>query len=443
MKKKKKSSITLFISIFLFRCCCTFIQQSYFVADEYWQSVEVAHKFVFDYGFLTWEWKKGIRSFLFPSIFIYLFEFLKIFHLDSPLVIRWSPRIIMCIFQALQDIFVYEKSGKKGLLIFLSLWPTSYIGTRTLSNSFESLLIILLYHFEAPIFLIVISFWIRPNSIIASSFLFFFIFKKNITFSRIIEGIFSVLFCCVYDAFFYSQLNLQIPLCTPFNFFKSNLIDNIAIFYGSQPFLFYFYSCIPSLFGPLIFVFHKCYKNKFFIFAMIYTLLNSFIAHKEIRYIYPIIPFVTIAIVPFVGKKLFLLNTLLHICATVFLGQFHQICQGTITSMISRDPTDTLFLLPCHSTPFYSHVHQNISLSFLECPNHGMNPSKEFLLNPSSFVQTLTPMRQIVVYESFTNNISKWLNDNNYTKIYSHFNTFFFIDGINASDISVFRQNVF
>jgi phosphatidylinositol glycan class B len=26
-----------------------------------------------------------------------------------------------------------------------------------------------------------------------------------------------------------------------------------------------------------------------------------------------------------------------------------------------------LFLTPCHATPFYSHVHRNVSMHFLDC----------------------------------------------------------------------------
>ena len=34
---------------------------TYFNPDEYWQSVEVAHRWVFGYGHLTWEWRADAR----------------------------------------------------------------------------------------------------------------------------------------------------------------------------------------------------------------------------------------------------------------------------------------------------------------------------------------------------------------------------------------------
>ena len=442
MKKKKRihSTIILFFIIFGVRCVQALIIQSYFVADEYWQSLEIAHKFVFDYGFITWEWKEGIRSFIFPSIFIYLYKILQITHIDFPFILRFAPRLIMCIIQAFQDLFVFKESGMRGLIIFIFLWPTSYIGTRTLSNSLESLLFILLYVFKAPVFLIVISFWVRPTTIFASIFFFFYFYKHEITIKRIIEGIFSVILCSSYDAIFYYKMGLNIPICTPYNFFKRNLLNNVAVFYGSQPFLFYFYSCIPSLLGPLLLTFYKCYKEKFFIFSMLFVLFNSFISHKEIRYVYPILPFITVACSKYVSTELLIFNSIIHFIAMMFLGQFHQIGQGTITNFISRDPIETMFLLPCHSTPFYSHVHHKIPMSFLECPNNGYNPSKEFIQNPSDFVNIITPVKQIVTYSSFADNITKWLHQNNYSQIYSKFNTFFFIDDINASYITVYRR---
>lgn len=37
--------------------------------DEFFQSIEVAHQFVFGTGELTWEWRHGIRSFIYPAPF--------------------------------------------------------------------------------------------------------------------------------------------------------------------------------------------------------------------------------------------------------------------------------------------------------------------------------------------------------------------------------------
>ena len=437
MIKRKRSR--LFFAVFIIRVFMMLVQQSYFVADEYWQSVEVAHRVVFGYGHLTWEWKEGIRSFLFPSMFVYLFELMKLLHIDTPFLVRIIPRLLMCAIQAIQDLFVLEEGGEKAFITYIFLWPTAYIGTRTLSNTLESLLFVLLYKYKSPVFLVVLSFWIRPTSIFAS--IFFFDFKRSFNLRNVVVGVLSVAFCCLYDAVYYYALGLDIPLCSPLQFFIRNIVNNVAVCYGSQPFLFYFYSCIPSLLGPLILLFYKCYKEKLFVFAMIYTLLISFVSHKEIRYLYSVLPFIVVAVGKYQTRLFMCINVFIHVLAMIFFGQFHQVSQGTITNFVANDPVDTLFLMPCHSTPFYSHVHANISMKFLECPREGFSETKSFLSNPSSFVSNISsPWKQIITYESFADNMSTWLSSNNYSLLFTRFNTFFFIDDINASHVSVYRK---
>jgi len=42
---------------------------TFFQPDEYYQSLEPAWKLVYGYGETTWEWREGIRGFLYPSLF--------------------------------------------------------------------------------------------------------------------------------------------------------------------------------------------------------------------------------------------------------------------------------------------------------------------------------------------------------------------------------------
>ena len=60
-----------------------------------------------------------------------------------------------------------------------------------------------------------------------------------------------------------------------------------------------------------------------------------------------------------------------------YLSLVHQ--RGTVTLMdvlaseahSSPDDMSVLFLMPCHSTPYYSHVHQAIPMAFLDCSPPG------------------------------------------------------------------------
>lgn len=61
--------------------------QTFYVPDEYWQSLEVAHKLTFGYGYLTWEWTQGIRSYVYPAIIAGLYKILDLLQCDHALLL--------------------------------------------------------------------------------------------------------------------------------------------------------------------------------------------------------------------------------------------------------------------------------------------------------------------------------------------------------------------
>lgn len=67
------------------RICVSLLTRTFFQPDEYFQALEPAHHAVFGYGYLTWEWLSPlpVRSFFFPSLFVPIFNVLRIFSLDS------------------------------------------------------------------------------------------------------------------------------------------------------------------------------------------------------------------------------------------------------------------------------------------------------------------------------------------------------------------------
>lgn len=71
-------------AIVVVRLLSVFLVQTWYVPDEYWQTLEVAHKHAFGYGALTWEWREGIRSYLYPSVVAALYYILKFTGLDYP-----------------------------------------------------------------------------------------------------------------------------------------------------------------------------------------------------------------------------------------------------------------------------------------------------------------------------------------------------------------------
>lgn len=62
--------------------------RTFFQPDEYFQSLEVAHRAVYGYGHLTWEWltAEPIRSIIYPAINIPVYWLLRLNGLDGT---RW------------------------------------------------------------------------------------------------------------------------------------------------------------------------------------------------------------------------------------------------------------------------------------------------------------------------------------------------------------------
>ncbi|CAD6972094.1 unnamed protein product, partial [Tilletia controversa] len=99
----------LLVLLIAFRLLNATLTQTYFQPDEFWQSLEVAHRIVFGYGYSTWEWRDGrataaaaaatatgavswwdsvvvgspVRSIAYPSLFVPLYWTLKVLKLDD------------------------------------------------------------------------------------------------------------------------------------------------------------------------------------------------------------------------------------------------------------------------------------------------------------------------------------------------------------------------
>lgn len=87
------NNIDVFVVFLATRLASVFLVQTYFVPDEYWQSSEVAHKFAFGYGHLTWEWILGVRNYLHPLIISVIYKILQLLSLDSATLVVSVRRV--------------------------------------------------------------------------------------------------------------------------------------------------------------------------------------------------------------------------------------------------------------------------------------------------------------------------------------------------------------
>uniref|UniRef100_A0A3B4Y1X7 Mannosyltransferase n=1 Tax=Seriola lalandi dorsalis TaxID=1841481 RepID=A0A3B4Y1X7_SERLL len=464
----------------VFRLINCFLVQTSFVPDEYWQSLEVSHRMVFKYpfgenltyGYLTWEWKEGLRGFSYPLFFAFIYKILYFIKLDSVNLLKWLPRITQALLAAFADVkfFFLIRSlesrdvAKWTFFCHLCSWFTWFCCTRTLTNSMETTITCLaLFYFPLSgskthsskkyLILVALAVVVRPTALIVWFPLLMYHFWQEddklrlITHNCLPIG-FVLLISYPLKLYFYWTM-------VQFNFLKFNIFHGVADFYGSHPWHWYFTQGFAVVIGPhLPFFLHGCTlafkRYKILLAAVVWTILvYSLLPHKEFRFIYPVLPFCMV----FCGISLASLKTRRRAAAfflfatnlvlALYTGLIHQ--RGTLDVMghlqtlcdasSSQTPPqpDVLFLMPCHSTPYYSHIHCPMKMKFLECPpdlgEEGyVDEAERFYDDPLHWLQTSFPYKSslpthLVLFDVLEKEISVFLQGNNFVKTAEMFHT--------------------
>lgn len=196
---------------------------------------------------------------------------------------------------------------------------------------------------------------------------------------------------------------------TPINFLRVNVLEGISLFYGSSPWHWYFSQGLPILFGiyiPLVLIgsyqafqastgLNATLKRQVLYLSVWVVFVYSALQHKEWRFLYPIL----YPLLPFAAdtmQRLFLSSTdwkrsksrvavvvallVVNGVMALYTTLIHQ--RGVVdvmdwvreTSREAGGPGQGLslgFIMPCHSTPWYSSVHlrdaKPLSMWFITC----------------------------------------------------------------------------
>ena len=139
----------LFAFCFAFRVANAFAVRTYFNADEFWQGPEVAHRAVFGYGHLTWEWQRGLRGYAHVAIFAGVYKLAALLGADTTFVIAWGPRVAQAAIAAVGDVYTHElarrwfrsaSAARYATFCSLACWFNFFCGVRTFSNCLEAVL---------------------------------------------------------------------------------------------------------------------------------------------------------------------------------------------------------------------------------------------------------------------------------------------------------------
>ncbi|XP_064087065.1 GPI mannosyltransferase 3-like isoform X4 [Macrobrachium nipponense] len=304
--------------------------QTWFVADEYWQATEIAHHMAFGYGYQTWEWQHGIRSAVYPAIFGFMYKVLHFVKLDYPLLLVELPRVIHAVAFSIGDYHTWKlskelysrDSASWTIICLISSWFLEYCAPRTLTSSAETVLtsVALCYY---P--------WKKKQESYNAGYLWL------VGAACVIRPTAAILF---------------VPLCLE-HIWKSRCKQKLGL--------------------------------RYFIIICL--------SHKEFRFLLPILPLCLCIASDYIAYELssqskkaeknvvwramiiLIFLILPNGLALVYLGLVHQ--RGPLDAIsvlrkeiASHKNPSVLFLMPCHSTPYYSHLHRDVPLRFLTCePN--------------------------------------------------------------------------
>ncbi|EAQ88972.1 hypothetical protein CHGG_05591 [Chaetomium globosum CBS 148.51] len=450
-------------------CVRTFFQpDEYFQALEPAWSIA----FGTDSGaWMTWEWQYQLRSSLHPAIFGLAYKaveavmsFLHLFPPFIAFILVALPGALQAVFAALGDFYTWKLAMDIYGRGSNAPWAAWYCSTRTFSNSLETTLTIAALCYwpwevlgdskvdkkaQAPLqesgrvmslrislVFAAIAVLLRPTNLLIwlavlgiSLARLVFAGQSPMQTSTLLVLFREIVICgtaVLVVSLVSDRLYFGFWTFPPYNWLYFNISQSLAVFYGQMPWHYYLSQGVPLLtttFLPFTLVgIHKATsssKSATVLQSGILGTLNtatltmimvlSLISHKEVRFIYPLLPILHILAAPYITSfftkptsdtssptpqptpftlrhKLTLTNLLsFNLLLAGYLSLFHQPAPLSVLSFLRTDferlhpdaldlttttpPTQNqnqnqnetkelfaLFLTPCHTTPWRSHL---------------------------------------------------------------------------------------
>ncbi|TIB74754.1 Alg9-like mannosyltransferase [Wallemia mellicola] len=413
----------------------SYATRTFFQPDEYFQALEVGHWMYYGYGHLTWEWKDGLRSVMYPAI--YAIGYLLGDFLSLP--ITASPRLINALLATLQDVallaFLRRDYGNDKAKNYRQLLPAVPYIIGHLRE--QKMLCCRSKQLAKALVVIVMSVAVRPtNALVWIPFVLQLIYRRTVEFKTFVF------------------LSASIGLASLWQT-KANILNSISHFYGTNSVFYYFIQGWPLLLNTSAiyaikgFIQARTPNEKCLQYTIIFvTLVYSLLAHKEWRFIQPLLPFAMVlaASKMHITRKIVILLSL-GILPALYLMTTHM--RGQVEVMEWLSASDNIssvgFYMPCHSTPWQSHLHRpDISLYSLQCPPIGYNEEDAFYASPQVFMKGKQMEDIVVVFEALFLDFPDSLEylGKKYHPIHRISNSVIHEDSRRRGDIVILKRNV-
>ncbi|VDM47054.1 unnamed protein product [Toxocara canis] len=456
-KVAMKSSVCTILLLLSLRVIGVFLVRTWFVPDEIFQSVEVAHYAVFGVGHLSWEWRHSLRSVIHPSIIALVYWLLHFLGIDSNFAIVFTPRFIHAILFAMSDLCFFDLAkrilstleARFALFSYTSCWFVWYCAPRTLSNSLEtalSLIALKWYPFKSlnrlcwPYMTIgAMTILIRPTAILLWIPLGLWHLVRSQSRCRLIlttslPAVLPILVIAfMLDSWAYGKWTLS-----TWNFAKFNVFEGGSSHFGAHPWHWFLSQGLPSTLtvqlipiigGVIAALLWRKVTLSLLNICLFYVIFHSCLAHKEHRFMLPVIPLLCIYAGHFFGVAVRISTGIVHaliallivvnVPTALYLGLYHQVGPMSASEFIANNAKmiyginehfNVLQLMPCYSMPQYCHLHElNCTVRALDCsPNLGnvanfVDEADLFHSDPIAFVESnidlVNDADYIVVYK--------------------------------------------
>jgi GPI mannosyltransferase 3 len=293
--------------------------------DEHFQNLEPASHVVFGYGWMSWEWSVGLRSWFIPALYMPVLFIFKLLGFEGGIVPIIACRVLMALMNGWM-LFRFDALLKKRELslatrgisaVVYSLLPAFVAwGATTLSDNWAMISLWVAFPtildeldsknsrswFQAG-FLLGFSFLTRLQMLVWPAGIVLVLLLRKTSFKLLRSAFYGygvvVLFQGVLDWITWGS-----PFQSVIMNVKKNIFENVAAFYGTSPFYDYFPQLLKNMSWGFWLLFAvvlgaACAARKIklrtqdaliLVPSFIYLLAHCIISHKENRFLLPIYP---------------------------------------------------------------------------------------------------------------------------------------------------------
>jgi phosphatidylinositol glycan class B len=314
-----------FLAAFALCIIAAWFSTGYYHGDEHYSIIEFA---AFKMGHvsqqeLTWYFGARIRPALQPFMAFIIFKWLAVFSIVDPYIQTFILRLLTALVALLSiryftrtcSYFIHPGYHKAFLYLSYFLWFLPLVNVRFLSETWSGIMLlnalaILLstsLHGNRNFLaggLLGLSFLFRYQSsfLVLGLLLWLCVIKREKIMSLLkllISVLAMVLLGIILDFWLYGEFTL-----TAWNYFYINLVEDVASGFGTEVWWNYFYSIFRFGFFPIgiliilafLLLIIKKPGNVFVWTLLPFFVIHSIIAHKELRFMFPVVNLVPIVL---------------------------------------------------------------------------------------------------------------------------------------------------